>query len=376
MMRTTSVTRYVTPLREGGSLPGIVEAADLGTYVCKFRRAGQGPKVLVAEVIVSGLAAALGLRTPDLVALELDPEIARYEADEEVQDLLDASAGLNLGVDFLPGAFGFDPDRVVDKEEAATVVWLDAFTANVDRSWRNPNLLVWHDDLWVIDHGASLYFHHAWSGGVTDPERFAAQHWDASDHVLGAYVDAVPGLDADLRPRLDQGLFEEILARVPDVWLEPVPGAETPEAARDAYVRFLAARLAAGGCGMSAPLSYQYVVLRCVPRPEREEFLNIGVVVHCQAADFLDVAWHVDRDRLKALAPGLDCAALDSALRFIEGVCAGDERGGVAARQPLGQRFGFVRAPRSTVVQPGPVHGGVTTDPAATLEHLLTRLVR
>jgi hypothetical protein len=244
MMRTTSVTRYVTPLREGGSLPGIVEAADLGTYVCKFRRAGQGPKVLVAEVIVSGLAAALGLRTPDLVALELDPEIARYEADEEVQDLLDASAGLNLGVDFLPGAFGFDPDRVVDKEEAATVVWLDAFTANVDRSWRNPNLLVWHDDLWVIDHGASLYFHHAWSGGVTDPERFAAQHWDASDHVLGAYVDAVPGLDADLRPRLDQGLFEEILARVPDVWLEPVPGAETPEAARDAYVRFLAARLA------------------------------------------------------------------------------------------------------------------------------------
>src|SRR5688572_33396426 len=146
-------TRYVVPLREGGSLPGILEADDLGTYVCKFRGAGQGVRVLVAEVVVAGLAERIGLRTPRLVALDLDPEIARYEADEEVQDLLNASAGLNLGADFLPGAFGVD-GAVLDADgpaggEAARVIWLDAFCANVDRSWRNPNLLLWHGDLWV-----------------------------------------------------------------------------------------------------------------------------------------------------------------------------------------------------------------------------------
>ena len=179
------VTRYVTPLREGGSLPGIVEGDDLGTYVCKFRGAGQGLRVLVAEVVVGELARRIGLRTPRLVVLDLDPAIARYEADEEVQDLLDASAGDNLGIDFLPGAFGYTDDfRADGADEAARVLWLDAFCANVDRSWRNPNLLVWGDELWVIDHGAALYFHHAWPGGVTDPARFAAQPWDPSDHVL------------------------------------------------------------------------------------------------------------------------------------------------------------------------------------------------
>ena len=189
MIPSVSVTRYVTPLREGGSLPGIVEADDLGTYVCKFRGAGQGVRVLVAEVVVSGLAARLGLRTPRLVALELDAEIARYEADEEVQDLLTASVGLNLGVDFLPGAFGYDGETSTAAEEAATVLWLDAFCANVDRSWRNPNLLLWHGDLWVIDHGASLYFHHGWRSGVTDPAKFAAQAWDVGGHVFEECAD-------------------------------------------------------------------------------------------------------------------------------------------------------------------------------------------
>ncbi len=242
------VTRYVTPLREGGSLPGIVEGDDLGTYVCKFRGAGQGLKVLVAEVIVSGLAEHLGLRTPRLVALDLDPEIARYEADEEVQDLLNASAGLNLGVDFLPGAFGYDgtvldPGGPAADGEAAKVIWLDAFCANVDRSWRNPNLLLWHGDLWVIDHGASLYFHHGWAGGVTDPARFARQPWDASDHVLGSHLAGVAAADAEISPRLDRDTFARVLSRVPDEWLEPVPGAETPDALRAAYVEFLTARL-------------------------------------------------------------------------------------------------------------------------------------
>jgi hypothetical protein len=246
---TVGVTRYVTPLREGGSLPGIVEGDDLGTYVCKFRGAGQGVRVLVAEVVVGELARRIGLATPRLVALDLDPEIARYEADEEVQDLLNASPGLNLGVDFLPGAFGFDGTETLEdgSGSAAKVLWLDAFTANVDRSWRNPNLLSWHGDLWVIDHGAALYFHHGWSGGSLlkegAPERFAAQPWDAGDHVLLEHVGDVAGADAEVRGLLGPDAFAEVLAEVPDSWLEPVPGAETPDAVRAAYVRFLTARL-------------------------------------------------------------------------------------------------------------------------------------
>ena len=238
-----AVTRYVTPLREGGSLPGVVEGDDLGTYVCKFRGAGQGPKVLVAEVVVSGLARRLGLRTPRLVELDLDPEIARYEADEEVQDLLNASPGANLGIDFLPGAFGVDSQLEVPAEEAARVLWLDAFTANVDRSWRNPNLLLWHGDLWVIDHGASLYFHHGWRSGVTDPHRFAAQAWDPTGHVFAAHHADVARLDAAISADLGPDVFVEVLETVPDVWLEPVAGAETPAALRAAYVDFLTARL-------------------------------------------------------------------------------------------------------------------------------------
>jgi hypothetical protein len=244
---TVSVTRYVTPLREGGSLPGIVEGDDLGTYVCKFRGAGQGVRVLVAEVVVGELARRIGLRTPQLVALDLDPEIARYEADEEVQDLLNASPGLNLGVDFLPGAFGFDGDLPTGEGVAAKVLWLDAFCANVDRSWRNPNLLFWHGDLWVIDHGAALYFHHGWPGGALlkqgAAERFASQQWDPSDHVLLPHAWRLPQADEEVRAVLDEQAFAEVLAAVPDVWLEPVPGAETPDAARAAYVAFLTARL-------------------------------------------------------------------------------------------------------------------------------------
>lgn len=238
------VTRYVTPLREGGSMPGVVEGDDLGTYVCKFRGAGQGPRVLVAEVIVGELARRIGLRTPRQVVLDLSAEIARYEADEEVQDLLTASLGLNLGIDFLPGSFGFDGDSDVDADLAGTVVWLDAFCANVDRSWRNPNLLVWGGDLWVIDHGASLYFHHAWPGGVTDPVRFAGQPWDPSDHVLRERAGDLGAVDARLSATVTPDLLAEVVALVPDAWLDPVPGAETPEALRAAYVAFLTARLA------------------------------------------------------------------------------------------------------------------------------------
>jgi hypothetical protein len=242
---TVSVTRYVTPLREGGSLPGLVEADDLGTYVCKFRGAGQGVRVLVAEVIVGELARRLGLHTPRTVALDLDPEIARYEADEEVQDLLNASPGLNLGTDFLPGAFGYDGEVPPGSDDPVRVLWLDAFCANVDRTWRNPNLLMWHGNLWVIDHGASLYFHHAWSGGVTDPARFAQQAWKPDNHVFLSAAGELPRVDAELRDLLDEQVFHEVLAEVPDEWLEPVPGASDPSSVRSAYVEFLAARLGA-----------------------------------------------------------------------------------------------------------------------------------
>ena len=171
------------------------------------------------------------------------------EADEEVQDLLNASAGDNLGIDFLPGAFGWtDEQRSAVPEEAARVLWLDAFCANVDRSWRNPNLLVWHGDLWVIDHGASLYFHHGWPGGSLAKEgaaaRFAQQPWDDSDHVLRDGVGGLSAVDSEVRGLLGPEVLTEVLSLVPDAWLEPVPGADSPEELRAAYVAFLTARLA------------------------------------------------------------------------------------------------------------------------------------
>jgi hypothetical protein len=242
-IRTVQATRYVVPLREGGSLPGIIEADDLGTYVCKFRGAGQGLRVLVAEVVVGELARHLGIPTPELVAVELDAAMARYEADEEVQDLLNASLGLNLGIDFLPGAFGFDSGCEPDPETAARVLWLDALTANVDRSWRNPNLLMWHGNLWAIDHGACLYFHHSWSAGIGSPERFAAQTYATADHVLARYLPQVGDVDAALAPLVTEELLRDVVERVPAAWLEPVPGAGAEEV-RAAYVAFLLARVA------------------------------------------------------------------------------------------------------------------------------------
>jgi hypothetical protein len=235
--------RYVTPLREGGSLPGIVEADDDGTYVVKFRGAGQGLKVLVAEVIVGEIGRAIGLRVPEMRAVTLDARIAKYEADEEVQDLLAASVGLNLGVDFLPGAFGYDGSRPPSPEEAARVLWLDAFTANVDRTWSNPNLLVWHGQVWAIDHGAALYFHHSWPNRGSDPARFAGQPYDASKHVLLDVADDLTPLHDDLAVIVVAALLDGALAQVPDEWLEPTDAMADAEAVRTAYRLSLLARL-------------------------------------------------------------------------------------------------------------------------------------
>jgi hypothetical protein len=230
---TVTATRYVLPLREGGSLPAVVEGNDLGTYVLKFRGAGQGAKALVAEIIVGELFRRLGLRIPELKLMELDPMIGRSEPDEEIQDLLLRSAGLNLAVDFLPGSFGYDgSSSTPDDTTMARILWLDAYVANVDRSWRNPNLLVWHRTLWLIDHGAALYFHHAW----TSAERFAATAYDATDHVFGDCAPAVPALDAELAASITPELLTEVVALVPDEWIA--------EGDRDRYVGYLLGRLA------------------------------------------------------------------------------------------------------------------------------------
>ena len=242
-MRNVRATRYVTPLREGGSLPGVVEADDLGIYVCKFRGAGQGVRVLVAEVVVAGVARLLDVPVPDLVTVDLAPEIGRYEADQEVQDLLTASIGCNLGSDLLPGAFGYDTSYEPPRDLAGRILWLDAFCANVDRSWRNPNLLLWRGDLFAIDHGAALYFHHSWPGAGGTPERFAGQPFDVSEHIMGAYAAEAAEQDEVLAERVTPEALTEILAEVPDAWLEGVPGAETPERLRQRYVEFLTARV-------------------------------------------------------------------------------------------------------------------------------------
>ncbi|MDQ2755804.1 MAG: aminotransferase class I and II [Actinomycetota bacterium] len=237
------VTRYVTPLREGGSLPGLVEAADDGTYVAKFRGAGQGVKVLVAEILVAGLAALVDVPVPRLVALDLDAQIAKYEADEEVQDLLTASIGLNLGVDFLPGSFGYDGTAPPPPDLAARIIWLDALTANVDRTWANPNLLVWNGRTWAIDHGAALYVHHSWPGKEPDPTRFAGLALDTSKHVLRDVASRVASVHDELVARLTPPAVADVVSRVPDEWLEPTPWLADAGAVRVAYEELLRARL-------------------------------------------------------------------------------------------------------------------------------------
>lgn len=244
MLDDARITRYAVPLREGGSLPGVVEADDCGTYVAKFRGAGQGLKVLVAEVIVAGVAARLGIRVPRLAVLDLSRHIARYEADEEVQDLLTASVGTNLGVDFLPGAFGYDGSRPAGRAEAEAIAWLDAFTANVDRTWANPNLLVWHGDLWAIDHGAALYVHHAWPRRAPDPAAFAAQPFASADHALRERCVSLREVDSRATEILTADTLVAIVDEVPESWLETTGALPTPNDVRQAYVDLLLARLA------------------------------------------------------------------------------------------------------------------------------------
>jgi hypothetical protein len=234
-VRTVTASRYVTPLREGGSLPALVEADDDGLYVVKFRGAGQGPRALVAELIGGELARALGLPVPELVLVELDPRIAAAEPDPEIQDLLRASDGLNVGLDFLPGALPYNPLETVEEELAADIVWFDALTVNVDRTPRNPNLLHWHRGLWLIDHGACFYRHHGAEDRTWDARAAALEPFPLiADHVLLDAAGSLRAADERLGGRLRAGELERLVALVPGEWAEPEP-----------YLEFLRARLAA-----------------------------------------------------------------------------------------------------------------------------------
>jgi hypothetical protein len=236
VIRTVAATRYVTPLREGGSMPGLVEADDDGLYVLKFRGAGQGPKALVAEIVAGELARAAGLPVPEIVFVEVDPQLGRAEPDPEIQELIVASGGRNVGLDFLPGSLTYTPAAgpAPDPELAAAIVWLDALTTNVDRTPQNPNLLTWHGRLWLIDHGAALYRQHAWE----DPPAEARRPFPPiRAHVLLPCSGSIEEADLRLAPLLDRDCVEAILAAVPEEWLAP--------ASRADYVEYLCRRLEA-----------------------------------------------------------------------------------------------------------------------------------
>lgn len=239
-LRTVAATRYVTPLREGGSLPAIVEADDQGMYVLKFRGAGQGPKALIAELVAGEIARALGLPIPEIVFVELDAELARTEPDPEIQDLIKASAGLNLALDYLPGAVTFDP--VVEQPDvdlASAIVWFDALVTNVDRTPRNTNMLMWHRRLWLIDHGAALFFHHAWDDWLA---RSTAPFALIKDHVLLPLANRVAEVGATLAARLDSHTIDAIVENIPAAWLGGgAPFADHREH-RDAYATWLKRR--------------------------------------------------------------------------------------------------------------------------------------
>ena len=229
------------PLREGGSLPAIIEADDDGMYVLKFRGAGQGAKALIAELVAGEIARALGLPMPEMVFVDLDPELARTEPDPEIQDLIKASAGINLAFDYLPGAVTFDPvAEKPDAELASSIVWFDAYVTNLDRTPRNTNMLVWHRKLWLIDHGAALYFHHARDSYV---ERSRQAFPLIKDHVLLPFASALPDVDSRMSERLSAEAITNIVNLIPDAWVTEDSSVAERKQHRDAYIEYLVSRV-------------------------------------------------------------------------------------------------------------------------------------
>jgi hypothetical protein len=241
-LRTVTVTRYVTPLREGGSLPAIAEADDGFLYVLKFRGAGQGLRALIAELIGGEIARTLGFKIPELVFANLDEAFGRTEPDEEIQDLLKASVGLNLALHYLSGAITFDAAVTkIDGKLASQIVWLDCLLTNVDRTARNTNMLVWHRELWLIDHGASLYFHHSWHNWQ---EQAKKPFYQIKDHVLLSRADDLEAVDTEFKAILTEERICAIVNLVPDVWLEGEQVFASPSEHREAYIEYLLSRLA------------------------------------------------------------------------------------------------------------------------------------
>lgn len=242
-LRTVNVIRYVTPLREGGSLPAIAEADDEFLYVLKFRGAGQGVKALIADLIGGELARVLGFKVPEIVFANLDTAFGRTEPDEEIQDLLKASVGLNLANHYLSGAITFDPVVTrLDGLLSSQIVWLDCLLTNVDRTARNTNMLIWHKELWLIDHGASLYFHHSWVNWEEQAKRSFVQ---VKDHVLLPYATELESVDTEFKKVLTPDVIEAIVSLVPDDWLLAMGQDGKPEDLRKVYAQFLNIRIAA-----------------------------------------------------------------------------------------------------------------------------------
>ncbi|MGQ4334526.1 HipA family kinase [Streptomyces hayashii] len=303
MLRNVTATRYVEPLRSGGSVPAVVEADDLGTYVVKFTGSAQGRKALVAEVIVGELARALGLRFPELVLVHFDPAIADGEPHQEVRDLHGASAGRNLGMDFLPGAKDFTPEVAaafpVDPLEAGRIVWLDALTVNVDRTVHSSNLMVWPTfgtappRLWLIDHGAALVFHHRWD--TTAP----GKSYDFRHHALGSYGPDVRAADAELAGRVTRDLLREITAAVPDDWLAGEEGFASPDDVRRAYVDHLHARVEASAAWLPTDfpsrdeLAVEEAVRAARTRQDRPDWLKRVPDLHGKPAAEQDWSVHL-----------------------------------------------------------------------------------
>ncbi len=315
-------TRYVTPFREGGSVPGLMEADDLGLYVVKFRGAAQGVPVLIAELLCGELGRALSLPVPEIVLIDFEEVLANAEPDPELQPLMKRSAGLNLGMDFLPGSVAFQPakPRGVTAGLASALVWFDAFIMNVDRTPKNPNLLVWHNQLWMIDHGAALYVHHAWN----DPGRVARSRFPlTSQHVLLPFAtdidSCVEPIAAADHPRIDRrsagagsrgvagdGIGSLRRSRrasrgVPHL----LPGAHRPRRWLHRAGDRGACRAGGGRHMTERPQPYEYCMLRFVPRVERGEFYNVGVVMICRARRFLSARILFDEEKLASFAPHL-----------------------------------------------------------------------
>jgi hypothetical protein len=360
-VRTVAATRYVTPLREGGSLPALVEADDEGLYVVKLRGAGQGDAALTAELLVGELARVAGLPVPEIVLVDLDPAFGKAEPDPEIRELLEKSAGLNLGLDYLPGAAGFDPLAKPSPlpDLASRVVLFDAFAMNVDRTPKNPNILSWHRALWLIDHGAALYFQHGWRP-----------------------VDPLPLVDSAFAEVRDHVLLEwaSQLATA-ETWLAGVP--VTGRSASTARPSRAGSRRAASRCPQSerrrnvpARSTFDYAIVRVVPRVERQEFVNAGVIVSCQQKKILAARIELDEARLLALDPSVDLEEVRRHLATIPLVCEGGPEAGAMATMSERERWHWLIAPRSTIVQTSPAHVALADDAGELVERLLESMVR